>query len=109
MRSTAETLALDMSLRHARTIYVSLAAFIAPFAFFAVIALFNKLGNMTAFSGSSILLSALWAAIVCGGEYQMLSQWIEANRRLEILREHPEQPVRKMSAPFQSSLFGPYH
>jgi hypothetical protein len=42
-----------------------------------------------------------------GVEYVCIAQSREATRRLRLLREHPEKTVRKMPAPFQTSLFGP--
>ncbi len=114
MRSTAETLELDLSLRRSRTIYVTLAVVLLPAALFGVLevalaieALVTSPSPET--SAANVLLSLLFGVIAIGVQYAIIRQCKEANRRLRILREDPRQKVRKMKAPFQSSLFGPYH
>ena len=58
--------------------------------------------------GGAVFRLAIGVVFVAA-EYSVVSQIFEANRRLKTLRDHPERTVRKLSAPFQSSLFGPYH
>ena len=114
VRSTTETLELDSSLRQSRAIYVTLAVVLSPLALFGVINLFSALGAFlealsTGQSSPGAVLAFLFGIIAVGAEYVTIGQCVEANRRLKVLRNNPEQKVRKMSAPFQSSLFGPYH
>ena len=117
MRNAAETLELDLSLRQSRTIYVSLAIIFLPIAvaglvygISAVAAIIDSLsnGHFPIGLGGSLFALAI-ATIFVGVEYAAVSQILEANRRLKTLRDYPDQKVRKMPAPFQSSLFGPYH
>jgi len=114
MRSTTETLELDSSLRQSRAIYVTLAVVLFPLAVFGVINVFSAIGAVieslsSGYSPSSALLAFLFGTVCVGAEYVTIGQCMEANRRLRILRDNPEQKVRRMAAPFQSSLFGPYH
>lgn len=117
MRSVAETVQLDLSLRQSRTIYRTLAILF----FLGAIA-----GVFWVWAG----VSALWQSIAqgyfpagtlgpairitvggvfIGVEYVCIAQSMEATRRLNLLLEDPSKTVRKMPAPFQTSLFGPYH
>ncbi len=114
MRSTAETLALDASLRQSRTIYVTLAIIFLPLAVGGLIGVFSAVRSIVEFLSSgyfatSSILVLLFGVICIGAEYVTVRQCVEANRRLRMLRDHPECKVRRMAAPFQSSLFGPYH
>jgi hypothetical protein len=114
MRSTTETLELDSSLRRSRAIYLTLAVILFPLAFFGVVNVFSAVGGIveslsSGYSPTGALLAFLFGAICIGAEYVTIGQCIEANRRLRTLRDDPDRKVRKMSAPFQSSLFGPYH
>ncbi len=114
MRSTTETLELDSSLRQSRAIYVVLAIVLSPLALFGVINMFLGLGALisslsSGYLSSGAFLALLFGVVAIGAEYVTIRQCVEANRRLKILRENPEQKVRRMAAPFQSSLFGPYH
>ena len=117
MRSTTETLELDMSLRQSRTNYVTLALIFLPiavigliYAFVAIVAILRSLLSEHYPIG---IVGALFAILIgvalVGVEYAIVSQSIEASRRLEILRDHPDQTVQRLPAPFQSSMFGPYH
>ena len=117
MRNAAESLELDLSLRQSRVIYVSLAAIFLPiavaglvYAVLAVGAIVNSLseGYFPIGLGGSLFTLAI-AVVFVGVEYAAASQVLEANRRLKTLRDFPDRKVRKMPAPFQSSLFGPFH
>ena len=116
MRSTAETLELDASLRQSRTIYIALAVIVFPAAVAGVLNIFTALGAIVESLtsgyfealGRSILLLVFGIGLVWL-EYMVVAQSLEATRRLKVLRDHPEQKVRKLPAPFQASLFGPYH
>lgn len=111
MRSTPETLELDLSLRQSRSIYVALALIILPFAGGGLLNAVSAIGAMLStgsVSAGAVLYLVVGAALV-GAEYMVISQVFEANRRLKVLREDPEQKVRKLHAPFQASIFGPYH
>ncbi len=117
MRSTSETIQLDQSLRQSRTIYVMLAIVLLPFAVGGlrfglaaigeIIRMLSEGYPASAFAGQALLV--VMGVIFVGVEYVVISQTFEANRRLRILRENPNQKVRKLPAPFLSSLFGPYH
>ena len=117
MRNAAETLELDLSLRQSRTIYVSLAAIFLPIAVAGVIWAISAInGILNSLSDGSFpvglggsLLALVIGIVFVGVEYSVFSQVLEANRRLRMLRDHPDQTIRKLPAPFQSSLFGPYH
>lgn len=114
MRSTTETLELDSSLRQSTAIYVTLAVVLLPLAFFGAINVFSALSAFvqalsSGHLSSGALLALLFGVVAIGAEYVTMRQCVEANRRLKILRENPEQKVRRMSAPFQSSIFSPYH
>ena len=114
MRSTSETLELDASLRQSRAIYVTLAVVLSPLALFGVINVFSGVAALvdalrSGYLSSGAFLVLLFGVVAIGAEYVTIRQCMEANRRLRMLRENPERKVRKMSAPFQSSLFGPYH
>lgn len=117
MRSTTETLELDLSLRQSRTIYVSLAVIFFPIALTGVVYSFSAIGTtIESLSNGyfpvglgSAAFSLVIGVVFVGVEYVVTSQVFEANRRLQVLRDNPNQTVRKLPAPFQSSLFGPYH
>jgi len=117
MRSTAETIELDSSLRQSRTIYVTLAVILFPFAvaglvyvMTAVTAIIQSISDgYFPFGAARSIFVVLVGSILAGAEVAVIAQCREANRRLRVLREQPEQKVRKLPAPFQSSLFGPYH
>ena len=110
-------MALDLSLRHARTIYRTLAVVLLPLAFTGVIWVFSGVVSFWEGLVSDAptnnpglgLLQLLLGAIFIGAEWSVIAQSVEATRRLRTLRENPEKRVRRMTAPFQSSLFGPYH
>ena len=117
MRTTAETLRLDLSLRQSRMIYASLAAIFLPIAVSGLIwgqaglvALGDAMSGMAPQGDLLVAFGAVLLAVISvGAEYVMIAQCVEASRRLATLREHPERVVRELRAPFQSSLFGPYH
>ncbi len=117
MRSTSETIELDLALRQSRTIYVSLALVFLPLAVFGLINAMSAVGAIIeSLSGGYFPAGLGWSLLVLtvsvvavGAEFVVISQTVEANRRLRILRDNPDQIVRKLPAPFQSSLFGPYH
>ncbi len=117
MRSTTETIQLDQSLRQSRTIYVTLSIVFLPIALggltFGLSAIRESIrmlsGGYTASDLAGQALMIVLGVVFISVEYVVISQTIEANRRLRILREYPNQKVRKLPAPFQSSLFGPYH
>ena len=117
MRSTTETLELDLSLRQSRTIYVSLAVIFFPIAAAGLVYGFSAIGTIIESLvdgyfpvglGGAVFKLVLGIVFV-GVEYVVISQAFEANRRLKMLRDRPDKTVRKLRAPFQSSLFGPYH
>jgi len=117
MRSVAETLELDLSLRRSRTIYRTLAAL---FLIGAVNGLF-WIGEGLSAIWQSIAqgyfpAGTLWptvnlvmGALFVGVEITCITQSMEATRRLELLHEDPSRKVRKMPVPFKASLFGPFH
>ena len=117
MRSTAETLELDLSLRQSRTVYVTLAVIFFPIALTGIVLSFSAIAaTIESLSNEYFpvgLVSAVFTLVIgivfVAVEYIVISQIIEANRRLRILRDKPDQTVRKLPAPFLSSLFGPYH
>ena len=117
MRSTTETIELDLSLRQSRSIYISLGVVLSLVAFVGVVTTLGaiaaiiesvQVGRFPAGLGESLFRFAIGVVFV-GVEYVVISQAIEASRRLKTLRNHPDKIVRKLPAPFQSSLFGPYH
>lgn len=77
-------------------------------AYPAVVRILDVVGGAPG-RATGAVLALLFGAICVGAEFSMIAQYREAGRRLRILREDPQQKVRKMPAPFQSSLFGPYH
>lgn len=117
MRSTAETLELDLSLRQSRTIYVTLSVinFLPSVggifvAFSAIAAVYESVLSAQYPNGfGSAVLAFEFGLLPIGAEYVFVAQSIEASRRLKILREHPEKNVRRLHAPFQSSVFGHFH
>ena len=117
MRSTIETLELDQSLRKSRSIYVTLAIVFFPIAVTGLGHSFSAIGAISKSLSDDVFPNGLGGAIgflavgviFIGLEYSVISQVVEANRRLKTLRDHPDQPVRRLPTPFQSSLFGPYH
>ncbi len=117
MRSVPETIELDLSLRQSRTIYRTLAIVLFPIAvagiFWLISAIDSLMQTITQGGFPNGLLSSILQIVIglifVGAEYAALVQSREATRRLAILRDSPEKTVRRMPAPFQSSLFGPYH
>jgi len=106
-----------MSLRQSRTIYATLAVVFLPimviglgYGVSAIGAISESLsiGTFSVGLGGAVI-ALMVAAVFVGVEYAVIAQIFEVNRRLKILRDHPDQTVRKLPAPFQSSLFGPYH
>ena len=117
MRSTSETLELDLSLRQSRSIYVTLSVIFSPIAaggfVYGLSAIASIVDSIAAgyfpIGLGGAVLTLVIAAVFVGVEYAVISQVFEANRRLRMLRDHPDKAVRRLPAPFQSSLFGPYH
>lgn len=117
MRSVSEAIELDLSLRQSRSVFRTLAIVLLPFAAAGVFWIFDGIAGLVRIPGPGIdpyalpiaILKLLAGVIFLGAEYAALSQSREATRRLEILRNDPSRTVRRMPAPFQASLFGPYH
>ena len=91
-------------------IFFPIALIGIAYSFSAIGATIESLSNgyFPAGLGSAVFKFAMGIVFV-GVEYVVISQILEANRRLRILRDNPDQTVRKLPAPFLSSLFGPYH
>ena len=117
MRSVSETIELDLSLRQSRSVFRTLAVVLLPFAAGGVVWIFDGIVDLVRILEPGInpyampmaILKLLAGVIFIGAEYAALSQSREATRRLETLRNDPTRTVRRMPAPFQASLFGPYH
>ena len=105
-RQVHQNIALDQSLRQSRTIWLSLALVFLPFAifgFFAVVAAFD-LANTP-----NPLWNLFWGITVIAADGFSFARVFEASDRIRMLREDPSAKVRPLPAPFQASLFGPYH
>ena len=114
-RRVFQSIELDQSLRRSRGIWLSLAIFAVPFA---VVGLLNLLDGLTALvmlSGNEdvsiplTIWSIIWGSCLILLDISLFRQVREAGRRLRILKEDPNANVRPLPAPFQASMFGPYH
>ena len=115
MRRVHETIELDQSLRRSRSIWLSFAIFAIPFAaagfvsFLGGIAAILSSGGDTAVDPVSGLWGVFWGSILVSLDFFLFRQAMEASKRLRLLQEDPAANVRPLPAPFQASLFGPYH
>ena len=105
-RSVAETIELDQNLRAARSLYTIASVLFVPGAL---------LGLVFALSGIAVLLSALsgkpaadpgaaswdvvFGVIAVGLAYVVVSQAIEASRRIKQLADNPAASVKPMYVP----------
>ena len=108
---------LDLAIRQSRSIYITLAIVLLPVAAGGALYVFEGIeaiavsvweGYFPLRLGNAIFVIVLGVVFIAA-DGVMVSQVLEANRRLKTLREHPDRAVRDLPAPFRSSLFGPYH
>lgn len=108
---------LDLAIRQSRSIHITLAIVLLPIAVAGVV--YTFLGSaaivVTLRQGyfplgfGSAILDVVLGVVFIGADSVMVLQVLEANRRLKTLREDPNRTVRDLPAPFQPSVFGPYH
>ena len=114
-RRVHQNIQLDQLLRQSRTIWLSLAIIVLPFALLSVLSLVEAVSSLFGASNRPSTLSgssAWWVLInlvVITADVFMFGRVREATRRLKLLHENPGANVRPLPAPFQASLFGPYH
>ena len=114
-RRVHQSIALDQSLRQSRTIWLSLAVMVSPFALLSVISLSSVI--IAAMASDPRLQPApgdiVWALVISvvlvAACVFFFGRVVEATRRLRQLHEDPGANVKPLPAPFQASLFGPYH
>lgn len=112
MRHVADTIELGYSLRTARTIYIVGSIIFVPGALLSIPWILSGAAQLTAsFSGSMTADPgvAVWDIIsglaIVGIAYYVVSQSIEASRRIRRLAEDPAAPVKPMYIPkFLKSL-----
>ena len=102
-RRVHHAIELDQSLRHSRTIWVSLAVIFVPGALGGIGIIVNAPQSPTALWDLLLGVILITVDIFCFGRVA------EATRRIKTLRENPNANVRPLPAPFMASLFGPYH
>lgn len=102
-RRVHHVIELDQSLRHSRSIWASLAVLFVPAALYGILMIIGAPGSATPLW--DLLLGGVFIAVdvFCFGRVA------EATKRISTLRENPNADVRPLPAPFQASLFGPYH
>lgn len=114
-RRVHETIALDQSLRQSRMIWASVAALVFIPAVYGVVSFLAGLTALLAgpaqsgFSSGEALWAMFWGATLALTDSACFFRVAEANRRLRALRSDPNAPVKPLPAPFQASIFGPYH
>ena len=110
-RRIHHSIALDQSLRQSRSIWLALAIVLAPIAGLMASAILASDGGLAdrIFGPYALVISLVFAIALILLVFVAFSRVFEANRRLKRLREDPSANVRPLPAPFQSSLFGPYH
>ena len=100
-RSVSDTIQLDQLLRTARNFYFVASVFAVPGAMFSVAWLLVDIGALFSDSESSGL--AIWNIIldvaIIAVAYVVVSQVIEANRRIRLLAENPAANVRPIYVP----------
>ena len=114
-RSVHKNLELDLSLRNSRSIWLSLAIFCLPVALVGLARFIVGVDGLIVYaSDTGAGLVAAITDIVVGIVLVALDVLLfervrEASRRLKRLHENPTADVHPLPAPFQASLFGPYH
>lgn len=114
-RRIDQSLDLDASLRQSRGIWLSLAIVALPFAFGGALYLFFLAAALfdgaidPATSSLGVLVTVMISSFCILADVHAFRQFGEASRRLRRLRDDPSANVRPLPAPFQASLFGPYH
>ena len=114
-RRVDQAIGLDASLRQSRSIWLSLAIVALPFAIGGVLQVLSVGGALLDGTTGTTRSPLGFAIAVTIGLVCVLAapyafrQVGEATRRLKRLREDPGANVRPLPAPFQASLFGPYH
>lgn len=115
MRRVHQTIELDQSLRQSRSVWLSLAVFAIPFAAAGAISFLLSIARIIESTDRFIaapvatLWGILWGVLFVLLDVYLFRQTFEASKRLRQLREDPSAKVRPLPAPFQASLFGPYH
>ena len=97
---------MDQSLRKARDVYVVVAVFLVPGALIAAIFLFFDIAALAAHvSGSpvddpiALVWDVFWSVVVIFLARIVVSQALEARRRIRILADDPEANVRPIYVP----------
>ena len=114
-RRVHQNIALDQSLRQSRSIWLSLAVLLLPGAIAGIYWLLSSLSTLMS-AGPAIgqvfvplLWDMFWGLALIFVDVFLFGRVGEATRRLKLLHEDPTATVRPLPAPFQASLFGPYH
>ena len=114
-RRVHENIQLDQSLRQSRSIWLSLAILLLPGAAAGVFWLISGLSALMS-AGLTInqvlvpvLWDTFWGLVLVLADVFLFGRVGEATRRLKLLHADPTAPVRPLPAPFQASIFGPYH
>ncbi len=102
-RRVHHAIELDQSLRHSRSIWVSLAVIFVPGALGGFVLIANAPQSMAPLWDLLLGVTLIAVDIFCFGRVA------EATKRIRTLREDPNANVRPLPAPFMASLFGPYH
>ena len=114
-RRIHENLELDRSLRQSRSIWLTLAIVLLPFAAAGVLYILGALVAIIGAADGALANAAIPVPISVIGiiflfaDVLAFRRFREAGRRLQQLHEDPNAKIRPLPAPFQSSLFGPYH
>ena len=114
-RRVHETIELDQSLRQSRSIWLSFAIFVLPLSAAGIVFFFDGIDGLLSYRNNpgtnpiSELWSILWGSTLVALDVFLFKQAMEASERLKLLQEDPTASVKPMPAPFQASLFGPYH
>ena len=110
-----QTISLDQSLRRSRAIWVSLGIAFVPIS---AIGLLSMLATIVMLLDTSEQFDVSWymvardsliGLVLLVANVYPFRQSREASRRLRRLQQDPSANVKPLPAPFQASLFGPYH
>lgn len=105
-RSIAQTIELDQSLRTARSFYIVASILFVPGALLALVFALSGFSDLlSALSGEpaadpgTAIWDIIFGIIAVGLAYVVVSQAIEASRRIRQLADDPAAPVRPIYVP----------
>jgi hypothetical protein len=115
LRTIHQTISLDLSLRRSRSTWVCIGIVFLPItagfvlSMLVAIVMFADRSGQLEVSWNTVATDSVIGLVILAANVYPFRQSREASRRLKRLQEDPSANVKPLPAPFQASLFGPYH